>query len=394
MSARVGWSLDPAVTFLNHGSFGACPQAVLDEQARLRARLEAQPVRFMARDLGGLLDAARAEVAAFVGADPADLVFVSNATEGVNAVLRSLTLAPGDELLTTSHGYNAVKNALAFVAERSGARVVVAEFPFPLDSADAVVEAVLSRVGDRTRLAVLDHVTSPTGLVLPIERLVAALRERGVETLVDGAHAPGMLPLDLNALGAACFTGNGHKWLCGPKGAALLHVRRDRQEGVRPLVISHGATAPDPSRSRFLQEFDWTGTRDVTAALCLPTAIRTLGGALPGGWPALFARNRALALEGRALLCEALGIGSPAPDAMIGSLGAVPIGAARRPASSPLERDTLQAALDERHRIEVPVFPSPVGPGRILRISAQLYNERSDYERLAEVLPGLLAEGL
>src|SRR5438445_7019259 len=238
------WTLDSAVAFLNHGSFGACPSPVLEAQQRLRERLERQPARFFVRDLEPLLADARSALAAFLGAAPEGLVFVPNATTGVNAVLRSLAVAPGDQLLVTDHAYNACRNALDFVAAAARAEVVVVPVPFPLASADAVVEAVVARATPRTRLALLDHVTSPTGLVYPIERLVRELAGRGIDALVDGAHAPGMVPLDLRALGAAYYTGNCHKWLCAPKGAAFLHVRSDRQTGVRPVVISHGPNTP------------------------------------------------------------------------------------------------------------------------------------------------------
>jgi isopenicillin-N epimerase len=390
---RDGWGLDPDILFLNHGSFGACPTAVLDEQARLRAHLEREPVRFFVRELEGRLDEARAALAAFIGTAPEDLAWVPNATFGVNAVLRSLALAPGDELVATDHGYNACRNALDAVAAAHGARVVVARVPFPVAAPEEVVDAVLAAVGPRTRLALLDHVTSPTGLVWPVARLVAALRARGVETLVDGAHAPGMLPLDLQAIDADYYTGNCHKWICAPKGAGFLVVRRALQPRVRPVVISHGANSPRTDRSRFLVEFDWTGTADPTAVLCVPAALRAMAARVPGGWPEVMARNRALALAGRRILCDALGVAPPCPDEMVGSLAAVvlPDGAAAA-SSTPLYADPLGDALLEEHHIEVPVisWPWPAPPRRLVRISAQLYNEPSDYARLAEALRALL----
>jgi isopenicillin-N epimerase len=381
------WGLDPAVVFLNHGSFGACPLAVLEEQRRLRARMERDPVQFFVRDLEPLLDAARAALAAFLGAAPADLAFVPNATSGVNAVLRSLRLAPGDELLTTDHAYNACRNALAFVAERAGARVVVARVPFPLDTPEHVVAAVLAAATARTRLALLDHVTSPTGLVFPIARLVAELAARGVDTLVDGAHAPGMVELDLAALGAAYYAGNCHKWPCAPKGAGFLHVRRDRQEGVRPLAISHGANSPRRDRSRFLTEFDWTGTLDPTPYLCVPAALRFLEALLPGGIAELRRRNRALALAARRTVAAALGTALPCPDAMIGALAALPIpDGSPAPPTSPLYADPLQEILLAEHHIEVPVIPWPAPPKRLVRLSAQIYNTPAQYEHLGGAL--------
>ncbi len=388
------WTLDPAVRFLNHGSFGACPIPVLEHQARLRARMERQPVQFLARDLEGLLDTARADLAGFLGADPHDVVFVPNATTGVNTVVRSLRLTPDDEILATDHAYRACRNAVDFAAAWAGASVAVAHVPFPLDAPERVVEAVLERVTPRTRLAVVDHVTSETGLVLPVERIVRELAGRGIDTLVDGAHAAGMLPLDVPRIGAAYYTGNCHKWLCAPKGAAFLYVRRDLQPQVRPVVISHGATSPRTDRARFQLEFGWTGTMDPTAPLCVGPAIRFLDGLFPGGFAELRRRNRERALVARDVLCRALGIEPPAPDEMIGSLVAVPLPPSRSTAErSIMELDPLQSELYERYRIETPVFPWPAPPERTLRVSSQAYNRDEEYEVLGDALRQLLARG-
>ncbi len=384
------WPLDPDVIFLNHGSFGSCPRPVLEFQQQLRARMERQSVQFFVRDLEGSLDAARTALAAFVGAEAEDLVFVTNATSGVNAVVRSLRFEPGDELLVTDHEYNACRNALEFAAAQWGARVTVAALPFPLASADEIVAAVLERVTPRTRLALIDHVTSQTGLVLPIERLIRELAARGVETLVDGAHAPGMLPLRLREMGAAYYTGNCHKWICAPKGAGFLVVRRDRQAAIRPTVISHGANTTRTDRSRFQVEFAWAGTWDPSAWLSVPEALRVMGTLLPGGWPEVMRRNRALALAGRKVLCEALGIALPCPDDLIGSLASVPIpdSADDGAPASPLYADPLQDQLRLRHRIEVPIIPWPAPPKRLLRISTQLYNTLPQCRLLAKALTG------
>ena len=389
------WLLASDVVFLNHGSFGACPRPVWELQNAVRQRMERQPVHFLVRELEPELAAAQAALAAWVGAAAEDLVFVTNATTGVNTVLRSLPFQPGDELLVTNQEYNACRNALDFVAEQSGARVVVVTIPFPFRSADDVITPILAGVTARTRLALLDHVTSQTGVVLPIAPLVAALNQRGVDTLVDGAHAPGMVPLNLTELGAAYYTGNCHKWMCAPKGAALLHVRSDKQKGIRPLVISHGANSQRSDRSRFQLEFGWQGTWDPSAALCVPEAIRFLATLLPGGWPAIMARNRALALAGRKLLAEALAVAEPCPEEFIGSLATVALPAAPAGAGPrlPFNEYPLQVRLRVNHGIEVPIISWPAAPQRLVRISAQLYNSLPQYAELARALAAELPAG-
>ncbi len=385
------WTLDPGTDYLNHGSFGACPIPVLEFAEEQRRRIEREPFRFLARDLEPLLDRAREELGRFLGASADDLAFVPNATTGVNTVLRSLPLAPGDELLTTDHVYNACRNAIAFAAARAGARVVTAAVPFPIEGEDAVVDAVIARVSPRTRLALLDHVTSATAVIFPVPRLVRELRRAGVETLVDGAHAPGMIPLDLDRLGAGYYAGNAHKWLCAPKGAAFLHVRRDLQEGLHPLAISHGHDAVHPGRSRFRLEFDWTGTRDQAPWLAIPEAIRFLGGLLPGGWPGVYARNHDLCLAARDLVAGALGAAPACPDAMTGSMASIPLPPSR-PGSevAALDPDGIMDLFHRRHRIETWLSPWPCAGGRLLRISAQLYNDAAQFRRLAEAVRALL----
>lgn len=388
------WQLDPAVTFLNHGSFGSCPKPVLDFQQAIRARIERQPVHFLVRELEPLWDAARAALASFVGADADDLVFVQNATSGVNAVLRSLQFKADDELLVTDHEYNACRNVLDFVAERSGAKVVVAPVPFPVRDAGKISAAILGFVTERTRLALLDHVTSQTALVFPVEHIVRKLNACGVETLIDGAHAPGMVPLQLNSLGATYYTGNCHKWLCAPKCAGFLWVRHDRQGSIRPLTISHGANSPRQDRSRFLIEFGWMGTGDPSAWLSVPEALRVIGSLVPDGWPGVMRCNHELVIAGRKILCNALNIPTPCPEELIGSMASMPLPPNSKPTlvQSPLYQDPLQDLLRERHGIEVPVIPwpdqsDPSKPQpRLLRISAQRYNSIEQYELLAQAL--------
>ena len=404
MRSDLGWRLDPAVTFLNHGSYGACPEPVLEAQRALRDRLEAEPVRFLSGELPDRLDEARHAVARFLGADPDGLAFVPNATTGVNTVIQSLRFRPGDELLTDDHEYNATINALQAVAARDGARVVVARIPFPIAGPDEATDAILAAVTERTRLVMLSHVTSVTAIVFPIAELVGELDRRGIDTLVDGAHAPGMVPVDLTALGAAYWTGNGHKWLCGPKGTGMLWVREDRRERIRPLVVSHGANADLDGRTRYRHEFDWVGTADPTGYLALPTAIEWMRDHGPdgGGWPAVMAANHALALQGRDRLLAAFGgqaarAPGPAPDGILGSMAAMLLpGVADEVAARELGQ-----ILEREDGIQVPIGPFPVRAARVddrppsitIRISAQLYNEPADYDRLAQALtrrvPGL-----
>ncbi len=381
------WTLDPAVRFLNHGSFGACPRPVLEAQTDLRARLEHQPVRFLQRDFPTLLDTAREALAAFLKADPAHLVFVANATSAVNAVLRSLPFQSGDEIVTTDHDYNACRCVLQDTADRAGARLIVARVPFPLTDEQEIIEPILAATTARTRLVFLDHITSPTALVFPVKTLVRLLHERGIPALIDGAHAPGAVPLDLDDLAPDYYTGNLHKWVCAPKGAAFLYVRPDRQAVLRPAIVSHGENTRRPGRSHFHDRFDWPGTLDPTAWLAVPVALRFMGGLLPGGWGELYDRNRDLAIVARAQLAGLLGVPLPAPNSLLASMATLPLPAAfQRPAFNGERLDPLQDRLLEQHHIEVPIMRWGTPPRRHLRLSAQAYNHLDDYRALATAL--------
>ncbi|HEY7579394.1 MAG TPA: aminotransferase class V-fold PLP-dependent enzyme, partial [Acetobacteraceae bacterium] len=313
---------------------------------------------------------------AFIGADGKDIAFVENATTGCNAVLRSLHLSPGDEILVLNHGYGAVRNTVRFVCERAGARVVEAEVPFPRPGADAIVANVAAALSPLTRLAVVDHITSASALVLPLQRIVDVCHAADVPVLVDGAHGPAQVTLDLRALGADWYAGNCHKWLCAAKGSAFLYARPDRQADLHPATVSHGFG------KGYLEEFDWTGTRDPSAWLTTGVAIdfhHRLGG------EALMARNISLAAEATALLARRLNTEPGATGDLAGSMGVVRLpltGAATAERSAGLRARLLAAGTDA---------PTHVLAGSIwLRLSAAAYNDITDYERLAELVAGVI----
>lgn len=386
------WSLDANVTFLNHGSFGACPIEILKTQQALRARLERDPVRFMQREEFALREASRETLAGMLHADPADVVFVANVTTGLNAVMRSLRFEPGDELLITDHAYGSCRNAMEYIARREGATLVEAPVPFPVESPDQIVDAIVDAVTPRTRFAMIDHVTAPTAMIFPVHEIVVALEERGVDTFVDGAHTPGMIALDLPEIAAAYYTGNCHKWLCAPKGAGFLHVRKDRQDGIHPTTISHGYAAANREDLTPLQQaFRWSGTIDPTAWLCVGPTIDYLGSIHPGGLEELRRRNHELIVEARELLCASWGTRPPCPSEMLGSMAIAPLPShdfSALPAPGPEWNNPLQGFLYERHRIEVPVMNWRNGACPGVRISAQAYNAIEDYEKLARAVMG------
>lgn len=377
------WPLEPGVIYLNHGTVGATPRRVLAVQQALREEMEQQPARFLLRELCGLsgpsdravprLREAASAVARFMGAQGQDLVFVDNATTGVNAVLGSLELKPGDQILITSLAYGAVRNAAAFVAERSGAGLVTLELPFPRAEPALYLNRLAQALTPRTRLVILDHITSETALVLPLAEMAACCRAAGVPVLADGAHAPGAIPLDIPRLGVDYYTGNLHKWALAPKGCGFLWVAPERQQGLHPPVISWGLG------QGFVQEFDWVGTKDPTPFLAAPAALALMQ---EWGLEAMQAYNHHLARQALAWLSARWGFEPPAPEAMLGSMVTLPLPAAL--GSTRQEALRLQYALLYEHRIEAPILC--LGGRLWVRISAQVYNSLEDVEALARAL--------
>ncbi len=384
------------MVFLNHGSFGATPRVVLEAQDRYRAQLEAEPVRFMVEQVVPMLDGVRADLAPFIGADQDGLVFVPNATTATQTVLHNTPLAPGDELLFATHDYPAMRNQFRHACERSGATLVDAEIPWPVPSEDAVAEAILSRITPRTRLVLLSHITSPTAAVLPVRRIGQVLREKRIDVLVDAAHAPGQINVDLADLQPTYYTANCHKWICSPKGSALLWVAPEKREAFRPIILSNSAYDDSGSRRRLHTEFDYVGTTDPTAWLAIKDALAFMGSLLPGGWEDVRRSNRDLALKGRTVLCEALDVEPPVPESMVASIATVILPPLHNDPAQDAQllavlrtrpsrhHDALQDALMDNHAIEVPVWVYE--NRRMIRISAQLYNTLPQYEYLAQAL--------
>jgi isopenicillin-N epimerase len=380
------WHLDPSITYLNHGTVGAPPRRVLEAQQRLREAIERQPAAFLLRELSEIavgmprkdpprMRVAAESVAAFLGARGQDLVFVENATTGINAVLRSFPLREGDEILVTDHAYGAIANAVAFHAAGRGARAHTVELPPSSQGKGAFADAVSAALGPRTRLAVIDHVTSESALILPIEEIAVRCRARGVALLVDGAHAPGALDLDVPSIGADWYVGNLHKWAHAPRSCGFLWAAPGRQEGLHPPVISWGLG------KGFSAQFDWVGTRDPSPYLAAPEGIaflREIGVERQRG------RNHDVAWEGARLLCERWRTPLGLEEDQVGTMFTVPL--PERLGSTAEHAAKLRDALLLEDRIEVQIHATG---GRLwCRVSIQIYNEIGDVERLAEAVTG------
>jgi isopenicillin-N epimerase len=377
LDLRSSFLLDPDVIYLNHGSFGACPRPVFETYQNWQRTLEQEPVQFLGIHAAEHLLKARGTLADLVGCRAEDLVYFPNPTTAINMVARSLDLQPGDEILTTDHEYGAMDRTWRFICQATGARIVRQSIHLPLPPAEGIVDGLWSRVSARTRLVFLSHITSQTALTLPVQAVCTRARKAGILSIVDGAHAPGQLPLDLEAVGADLYTGACHKWLCAPKGSAFLFARREIQERLKPLVVSWGWEAEKPSGSTFIDHHEWQGTRDLAAYLSVPAAIDFQR---RHDWPAVQAASHELAVGSRRRLNLMLDQAPICGDEAFQQMFTVQL--------PEVDPERLQRRLFLEHRIEVPVFRW--NDSCWMRVSIQAYNSPSDIDALLEALDALL----
>ena len=379
------WQLDENTVFLNHGSFGATPTEVLKNQGEYRQKIEKDPVKFFERDYMGYWKESILTLSKFINADPEGLVFVTNATQGVNTVLKNLDLKRGDKIIVTDHTYQACRNTVDFVTKSAGAETVVVEIPFNVKSEKEIIDLILNSVCERTVLALIDTVTSPTGMKMPFEEIINILEKENIDVLLDAAHGAGLIELDLKKMNAAYVAGNCHKWLCTPKGSAFLHIRGDKKKDMRPLSISHGASFEGNAQDKFEFEFSWPGTYDPTSWMCIPKSIQHMEEMVDNGWNEIIRRNRKLAIKGRRILCDELGIEVPFPDEMVTAIASIELPDKEIPPFS-IQGDPLHNKLLDEYAIQVPIFPWEAHNTRYIRISSQLYNHIDEYEYLAKAL--------
>lgn len=376
--------LDPDIHFLNHGSFGACPKPVFDAYQDWQRRLERQPVLFLGREHDSLLQESRAALGAYLNGPADDLVYIPNATHGVNIVARSLNLQPGDEVLTSDHEYGACDFTWEFMCARSGAKYIHQPIRLPVQTEEEIVSQLLAGVTERTRVIYLSHITSPTALRLPIEPICARARAAGILTVIDAAHSPGQIPLDLQALGADVVFGNLHKWMMSPKGAAFLYARREAQAMLEPLVVSwgFGENAQFSSGSRFIDFFQWTGTRDPSAVLAVPEAIKFME---EHDWENVRSECHALLTDAVERVCDLVKMPPLYPlDGLFFSQMAI--------APLPPEADlvVLKARLYDESKVEVPLIQWQ--RRKFVRISVQGYNTPDDVDALVSGLERFLPD--
>jgi len=383
MSLKESFLLDPSVIFLNHGSYGATPRPVFEAYQKWQRRLERQPVLFLGRELPGLLHESRTVLGKYLNADPDDLVYIPNATHGVNIAAHSLQLKPGDEILTTDHEYGACDYTWDFIGEKTGAHYIHQSVPLPITSRGEIVETFWQGVTARTKVIYLSQITSPTALRLPVEEICRRARESGILTIVDAAHAPGQIPVDLQSLGADMLFANAHKWMLNVKGSAFLFVRRDVQHLIEPLVVSWGyRPTPDiATGSRFVDLLQWTGTKDPTAALTVPDAIQFMQ---DHDWDTVRCESHRLLRQAIERVCDLTKLPPPYPldSDLYSQMGIAPL-----PIS---DLTILKSRLYDEYKIEVPL--TQWQDKQFIRISVQGYNTQEDIDVLIRALEVLLPQ--
>jgi isopenicillin-N epimerase len=378
---KADFLLDPEIHYLNHGSFGACPQPVFDTLISWQRQIEHQPIEMLDRRFVERMKVARAALAVFLHCEGQDVVCFPNPTTAVNMVARSLDLQPGDEILATNHEYGAMDRTWRFVAQKTGAWYINRSIPLPVTTHAAFVEDFWQGVTDRTRVIFLSHISSPTALIFPVAEICRRAREAGILTVIDGAHAPGQIPVDLSEISADFYTAACHKWMCAPKGSAFLYARREVQKWLEPLVISWGYQSETPSGSQFIDYHEWQGTRDISAFLSVPAAIEYQG---KNDWGQVQAHCHELVLEARNRIHQLTGLTRICPDGpqWLGQMAAIPL--------PELDVSRLKERLYQEYRVEVPVFRWGGSP--YLRISVQAYNTIQDLLALEDALTELLPQ--
>lgn len=375
--------LDQDVIFLNHGSYGATPRPVFDVYQDWQRRLERQPVLFLGREFNSIIQEARLALGSYLNAEADDLVFIPNATHGANIIARSLDLGPGDEILTTDHEYGACDFTWEFVCKASGAHYIRHSIPLPVSTPGEIVQRFLAGITPQTKAVYLSHITSSTAMRLPVEQICQGARAKGVLSIIDAAHSPGQIPVDLQQLGADVAFGNCHKWMLAPKGSAFLYVRREVQKIIQPLIVSWGyEAAPEfTTGSRFVDLLQWTGTRDPAAALTVPAAIRFME---EHHWQDVRVRCHQLLRQALARICDLTGLlpAYPLESDFYSQMAVAPL--------PPCDPAGLKRRLYEEYRIEVPITE---WQGRqFIRISIQAYNDPNDVEMLLHALSVLLPD--
>ncbi len=374
--------LDPSVTFLNHGSFGATPKPVYREYQRWQREMEKQPVEFLGRRIPQLLADSRAELGKYLGTSGDNLVYTQNVTVSLNIVARSLELGAGEEVLTTNHEYGAIDRTWRFLSKEQGFTYINQPITTPLTTEDKFIEDFWRGVTAHTRVICLSHITSPTAIIFPIQEIIRRAREMGILTIIDGAHVPGQISLHLDSLGADFYGGNLHKWLCAPKGAGFLYARPEMQHLLKPLIVSWGYESMTPSGSDFVDHNDWWGTRDHSAFLAVPAAIQFQK---ENNWDDVRQSCHQLVREAQNRICELTGLAplhaARSADAWFAQMATAPL---------PAEVDIvpLKNRLYDEYRIEVPLIEW--NRNKLIRISVQGYNTKRDIDKLCKALTALL----